>query len=261
MPNKSWRSRLEEYTVEGVIRAVVELILIGAASYLFSKILSSVIEVAAPYKYGIAVIVFCIVTLLILYIRKRSGRLQPYYPKLDFDFQITESELTYDHKDKNRMIYTKRKKIKALKNGLDRYLDRYHWTGVGQVNVKSAVADQELALTERRSIWQFYEIKLPRPLNAGDEIQTEVVWELEDTEGKAVPFMSATIEEPTDKLKMNLMLPPELGVKKATQIVSMCIGAKKPMQTADIEFNRHGELEFQENRPKLLYNYELRWHW
>ena len=90
-------------------------------------------------------------------------------------------------------------------------------------------------------------------------MDTELIWDLEDTAAKAVPFFSATIEEPTDYLKLNLSLPCDIAVREVTCEVSSGIGAKKPFSSKTIPLDRNGKATWEIRKPKLLYHYEMKW--
>lgn len=113
--------------------------------------------------------------------------------------------------------------------------------------------------TVRKNVWQCYEIRLERTLTKGDEIDTEVIFHMEDRDRKAVPFFSGTIEEPTDYLKLDLRLPPDLGITKVIIEVSTGIGASKPTRSEVLNLNNHGEVSFEVKRPILFYHYEMKW--
>lgn len=196
---------------------------------------------------------------LFILLYQKFSRFRPTFPRLDFDFQILEKEVSYEYVDKTHMIYRKKNFLRALKNNLDTYHDKYHWTGSGKVKIKSEIKEQQFIETIRKNVWQFYEIRFQKTLKKGEEIETEVIWELEDVAGKAVPFFSATIEEPTDALILNLCLSPGLGVKEAVCEISSGIGAKKPFSSEILKLNRDGWVTWKIRKPKLLHHYEMKW--
>jgi hypothetical protein len=83
---------------------------------------------------------------------------------------------------------------------------------------------------------------------------------LEDLEHLAVPFLSATIEEPTGLLSLTVKFPEDSNVTKVIEEIAPFIGAKNPFQ--DVEKQVRGkEHEFKPDEVKLLHHYELRWKW
>jgi len=193
-------------------------------------------------------------------IYRRLNSHQPKFQSIVADFEVLEFKNIYDHTTRTRMVYTKRKKIKALRNGLSRYEDRYNWTGRGSEGIRCLDAHQTLVKTERRSTWQFYEVKFNKVLKKGDVIDVDVEWVLDDTENRAVPFMSATIEEPTKMLSLTVKFPQESNVTKVIEEVAPFIGSKAPFENVEkpVVGKEH---EFKPAEVKLLHHYELRWQW
>ena len=86
-----------------------------------------------------------------------------------------------------------------------------------------------------------------------------IAWSLRDKDKKFVPFLSATIEEPTDLLEFILKFSPEFDVKQATCETSVSIGARKPLESVVKYLDDHHELHWIINKPKLLHHYEVKW--
>jgi hypothetical protein len=186
--------------------------------------------------------------------------LKPDFPLIDANFEILDLKILYDHKEINNMVYTKRKRIRALKDNLDRYIDRYNWTGKGTVAPKSLRKSEKYFETERRSTWQYYEMKFEKPLKKGEELDVGVIWELDDLENKSVPFISATLEEPTQSLSLKVKFPNDSVVDHVIKETSPFIGAKMPFSSIREEISEN-EYEWIIPNPKLLFHYELRWEW
>jgi hypothetical protein len=96
-------------------------------------------------------------------------------------------------------------------------------------------------------------------LSKGETVETEVMCTIDDSAKIAVPFFSATIEEPTEHLKMNLTLPPELGIGEVIREVSTGIGALRTIRAESVAVNQRGEASFDVRRPALFHHYEMRW--
>lgn len=238
--------------------------LVGIAIWVLSKlgtnVLTHFVQSIQPYAWPITILFFTIGALIFIFLYRRFSKFRPQYPRLDCDFEILELEIIYNHLSKTRMTYTKRKKLRALRNGLDRYIDRYRWTGMGNVQLKSNVKGQRIVEEERKSVWQFYAIRFNRNPSRGQEIPTEVFWELEDLQNAAVPFLSATMEEPTRKLILKVQLPANDNVEEVVMEVLPFMGAKTPF-SSDTKKIEHNEYTWTVENPKLLYHYEMRWEW
>jgi hypothetical protein len=186
--------------------------------------------------------------------------LKPDFPVIDANFEILDLKILYDHKEIDRMVYTKRKKVRALKDNLDRYVDRYNWTGKGTVAPQSLRRSEKYVETDRKSTWQYYELRFERALKKGEELDVDVVWNLEDLEKVAVPFISATIEEPTNSLSLKVKFPDGSNVDHVIKEISPFIGAKMPFSSVREDITEM-EYEWIVRKPKLLFHYELRWDW
>jgi hypothetical protein len=125
--------------------------------------------------------------------------------------------------------------------------------------MKSGVRGHTILKTSRRNFFQHYEVNFGRFLNKGSEVNTEIVWSLSDELHQAVPFISATIEEPTDVLRLNLETPVEWGLTEVVCEISSGQGANRPLSTHSLPFDDHGKVQWAIEKPKLLHHYEMRW--
>ncbi len=160
------------------------------------------------------------------------------------------------------MEHIKATRIKALRSGLDKYSDRYSWTGSGKINLIAPIDCQEVKETIRKNVWQLYDVYFGRPLKKGEEIEVKVVMDLYDEKGKALPFLSCTVEEPIDLLKMKVILPSNLRPSYANCITTLSMGGvKTPIDSFQKSFNEkgEGEVEWILEKPKILNTYEISW--
>lgn len=246
-------------TITEIIKVILGFVFTVTLFILSSHILTTVWEFLDPFKWYLSVLFGTGGALIFIFIYQRMSKFHPIFPRLDFDFQILDNDIYYEYRDLTHLIYRRRKVLKALKNGLDAYNDKYLWTGRGNVAISSAIREQTVRETFKKNVWQFYEIRFQKVLSKGESIETEVVWDLEDAARVAVPFMSATVEEPTDLLKLSLSLPPDLKVGQVTCEISSGIGSKKPLSSKTMNLDRYGRVSWGIEKPKLLHHYEIRW--
>lgn len=226
---------------------------------LASRFLSDAVRVLTPYRTLIAITAGIGVGWAVLTIRRRSSKFLPRFEPFDIDFQLIEKSVSFEYVDRENMLYRKKVRVRALRNGLSSYPDKYRWTGLNTPTVRSLIHDQEFAHTFRKSVWQNYEVRLPITLQKGNEASIEIEWALQDTQRAHVPFVSCTIDEPTDKLTLNVTIPPVLGVREAVIEVSGGIGSKKPFSSEKVALDGAGRYQWVVSEPKPLYHYELRW--
>jgi hypothetical protein len=124
--------------------------------------------------------------------------------------------------------------------------------------VKSGIAGQTVHLTERKSVWQFYEIRFAKILRKREVIRTELIFELSDPAHSFVPFISASIEEPTEKLSFTLEVPPGWQIPQVFCETSSCIGARVPFDTEVKTFTESVHIDW-DPKPRIHFHYEMRW--
>lgn len=261
-----WHSLKADFAKKALYDIIKNSLLVVIAfcvATLSTKISSNFMSNLGQYKWELIITLASILAFIFLITSRRFDKYRPNYPKLDFDYELAEKEITYEYRDKTHMLYKKRLVVKALKKGLNVYKDKYQWTGKGKINIKSTIQEQQVFETERKNVWQLYEIRLPKNLNINETMPTEVVWELEDQEEKAVPFFSATIEEPTEKLRFNLCLPNHFNVKEVICETSSSIGSQKPLESITkplVVYDGKSCVTWEITCPKLLYHYEVKWN-
>jgi len=187
-------------------------------------------------------------------------RYYPSLPKQSHNFSQVERELTFVYLSATKFTYKKRIVLKALHNGLDSYTDKYKWTGsVAPIKIASAIPEHTLRMTERKSVWQYYDICFEKTLAKKETIETELVFDLEDPNDDYTPFISATILEPTNKLTFRLTIPPSMGITVSTCETSRSMGARVPYESETKHFDRNGNIVWEIDKPKMHHHYELRW--
>ena len=219
--------------------------------------MASLFPLLAPYKVYLIAILGATGGIVILTAVTRFSRYRPNFPAIPCDFKILSETLHYRHLDATHMVHSKTLKVKALKNGLNGYPDRYTWTGDGRIEVKCPIRGQTFRETGSMTGWRCYTVDFGRTLRRGEECEVEVVFELEDLRGRAEPFLSTTVREPTDDLVLKVTLPIDPGnaICEVRTDESMLV----PVSTKQISFDRNGTAMWAIRKPQLLHNYEMRW--
>lgn len=241
-----------------VIKYILGVAIVLSSSVLASQVLANMISFFQQYKIILGIIFGCLGVLVFIYAVEYFHRDRPHFPKIRFDFKIRQKVVTYEFTDRYNITFTKKVCLTVLKNDSNRYLDKYKWSGEGPIYVKSNRQGQEINQIKEPHSWDFYYIEFGRHLKRNENIDTEIVWQLTDVKCKAKPSFSCTIEEPTDELIMNLIIPNNLGVTGVVCDVSPHAGAKTPFHSQVRSFERD-IITWKISKPKLLYHYELRW--
>jgi hypothetical protein len=256
---KRWWQEITSAALIAFLEFVFGLIFSAFVFILGSRILTLKISSLVPFKWHLAILFGSGGAWLFVLLSKRYSRYRPAFPKLNVDFQIVKKEIYYELKDRGQIEYKKKVLLRALKDGLDSYHDKYHWTGSGPVAMHSAISDQEVSETFRKTVWQYYEIRFPQTLAKNETVETEIVWQLDDSSHTSVPFISAVIEEPTTLLSLTAKFPINLGVHEVICEISSGIGARKPFKSHRQTLDREGKASWPIEGPKLLYSYTLKW--
>jgi hypothetical protein len=186
-------------------------------------------------------------------------------PPSDEDVEVVLKEIVYEYSlDEKTMRQWKRMKVKALRNGVAHFTDRYRWTGSGVCIVQSLTTGFEVVnqrKEEIEEIWDYFDVKFPHPLHKGEEFDFTLQWELVDKEKLAVPFLSTMIERETMHLLMQVKLPRELAPKRAYCYVFANYLETLPVETHDIQYSpATGCIHYEVPQPKKFHKYTIRWY-
>lgn len=242
---------LTKYAVLGMVVAVWT----GAAGVL----LASQDERLRIWRWPVGVTAAALGLLATGWAYRRFRRYTPTFGPLDFDYLLVRKDVVYKRSDDGQVEYRRRFKLRALKNGLDRYTDKYHWTGSASGAPQAVTRGHTVFSTVRKNVWQFYEIRFPITLKRNQEIEAEVVWHFDDRDRAAVPFVSATIEEPTEHLTLSVTLPQALRIHSVIEECSSGIGAKTPFDSRPQVLDSDGSRIYDVTDPQLFHHYEIKW--
>ena len=242
-----------------ILKLGLGILFVASSTMFTSTLLADTIQSLEEYRYYLMTIITSIGLLLFILIYQKFNKNKPAFPNLEFDYRVVEKELSIDFSDRNTMLYKKRNFLRALRKNLNAYHDKYHWTGSGTVNISSTIRGQKFQKTRKKNIFQHYEILFQHSLKKGDTVETELLWDLSDTDMKMVPFISATIEEPTDLLIMTVAFHDNMNIDEIICEVSSSIGESKPFDVEKRKLDRSGKATWRIRNPTLLFHYEMSW--
>lgn len=139
-------------------------------------------------------------------------------PPEEEDVEILLEELVYKYgEDGQTMHQRKRFIMRALRDGIEHYIDRYRWSGHGKCDVKLLTSGFNITNERRGELGSYFQITVtfPHRLLKGEEVDFTIEWELFDENKAAIPFLSTRIYRETKHLSMRVMLPPQLAPKHA----------------------------------------------
>lgn len=201
-----------------------------------------------------------------IYIYKFHNPLYKIYLKSDLNYIILKKHCTYQYKSYRVMEFKKRIKIKVIGKNIDRYYDKYNWTGYGKVSIASNVKEHKILMTDKRDAFQQFEVYFGKNYKKGEIVEFCITYTFEDYEEKAIPILSTTIVNPTNDLTLKVILPKSFGVVKAYYESFPCIDSRLPLESgvlifddSSVEDSNTAAVEWSIQKPLMLLVYSIKW--
>jgi hypothetical protein len=216
---------------------------------------SEILELTSFQKIIVISAVICLSIALIIYIfRLKYKKNTPQFEAINSDFEVLEKEFTHEYLEREKIKHIRKWTLKAQRNGLTSFSDKYFWTG-GAHTVRLTNDDYKYVPLGDRNLYNIYACYFDRTLKKGEIVEVEVEWELN---GPHKCFFSTSIEEPTEKLIMNIIFPREWNISKAVIDVAAIQGPKIPSSQKNVTLN-NGAYKWDIHKPKLAHCYEVKW--
>ncbi len=229
---------------------------------------------------GIFIIIFSGI-LYILFYTLLEGRMTPhtsrstqptstdtlkYPPPLqNEDFEILLKEIVYEYSsDGKTMWQRKRQQVKALRDNLNFFTDRYHWSGHGSRIVRSLTPGYSVTNQRKDEIegkWDYFDVKFPHHIRKGDAVDFTIEWELVDEDKTSLPYLSTMIERDTKHLVLQVVLPYELAPTRAYCYVFANYLETLPVEMYQMEWSMASRsIRYDVPQPKIYHKYTIRWY-
>ena len=184
-----------------------------------------------------------------------------YPPPPSAEVELLLKEIVYEYfSDGQTMRLRKRFKLRALRDGVDSFPDRYKWTGQGKCIVKSITPAFRVVNERKIEFWDYFDVVFPHPIRKGEIVEFTIQWDLFDEKRTAVPFLSTMIDLPTEHLILRVKLPRKLKPKYAMAYEFKDYIDTLPIYTQELHWNPTTEsLEYEVRSPKLYHKYMIRW--
>lgn len=249
-------------SVTDIVISLGKILLSAGGLALLVQWASQTVQALQPYAAALTCVAGSLGAMATAWILYRLSPAYARFPKPVFDFRVLERQAIYEYIAADRMTYTRKLRLKALRSRLTSYVERYHWTGSGDINVTLGEEAKSHRLLETRGIWRYIEIGLKRVPRKGTPIMVETRYALEDHAGVAMPLLSVEVVEPTDRLVLEVRLPPAWGVREAVFEEGPTVGCLRGRAAEDgkeLRFDSNGVLHHPIDRPRMLYRYSLTW--
>jgi hypothetical protein len=259
---RSIKKILESVLSKGIydITKYLLFIAITGITGLATHILISSVKYLIPYAIVITIITAATVGLLGLLIYKQYSPIYNVYTKTDFKYIFLEKECFYEYIDMHHIIYQKQIKLKVLCKSIDRYYDKYNWTGGDTTKISSANKDHTIVLTTKRDSFQQFEVHFGKSYKKGDVINLHLTFELQDRQNKANSVISSTIVEPTKYLKLKIKISEDYREGAANAEIFPIIDSRIALDKCEKSFDNNGVINWEIPNPPMLLVYSLRWN-
>lgn len=262
------------YVISQATRTLAALLTVLTISGLFSAIAGYLTNVLPLLVEGVVVFILGVLLAILLYTFVLETTLRrfptdvPIYPERPLapqpDFEVLLKDITYQYyEDGQKMRQTKHFRVRALRDGVASFPDRYVWTGTpGRCMVRSLTPGYEVVNKRKEEFWTYFDVQFPHPLKSGDQADFVVEWDLYDEKRTAVPFLSTMIDFPTQHLRMRVVLPENLRPKEAFAYDFRNYIDKLPVAVEEKAWDpATHSISYEVPNPQYPHKYLLRWYW
>jgi hypothetical protein len=252
---------IESVISKGIYDAIKYLFVIAFAGIasLAALIISTNTKYLIPYASIITITAAAAAILLVLFIYKGVSPIYNFYIETDFKYVFLEKEYFYEYIDKEHITYKKILTLKVLCKSLDRYYDKYNWTGGYAPVITSEDKNHKIVLTTARDSFQQFEVLFGRKYKKGEVIKITLTFDLKNSENKATPAISSTIVEPTKHLTFHIKISKDYRKGAATAQKFPITDSRIALESTEMKFDSEGEIIWPIANPQMLLVYSLSW--
>jgi hypothetical protein len=239
-----------------LIASTIATVIILFITFISKNILIQKVPELKEYENWLYVIWALILIWVLLRLYLKVNKLRAYLPELNPNFNVIEKHIFHHYKAIDAVVHKRTFKILCMKDEIRTYSDKFIWTGE-KYSVRCLNKDFTLVLTDKIGHYDTYEIRFDRLLKKGDVVEFTVEWDCENRTNNARPYFSTTITAPTEKLVMDLLIDPSLGVTTASLDTSYDEG--EPPRETETKQLVSGHTTFNIDKPNLYFHYKVRW--
>jgi len=184
----------------------------------------------------------------------------------EYSWESADYTYQFDRDDFLHHVQISKITIRANRQGVLLFRNRYWWTGVGRAQL-SVLSPQHKLLTELvREAWRYYYILLEQALSKGGSTTVVVRHDLHDTERMFQPLISKDISEPVASFTLRIIFPAAL---RPSRVVAAELARSKArdaywqtVKQQEIAIHEAtGEVVYSIHRPTLGRRYQISWTW
>lgn len=192
------------------------------------------------------------------------NRLLYYLTKNERPYIMKYVEVEYKYISKQEMMYSKRMALKAVGEGITKYIDKYCWSSHGDdVKVEALDDSHTVKILRRRQVWDMLEIDFHDRFSRGQVVNTGMkMTNMIDKLGIAQPFLTLMTSCKIKERKMKVIIPKELKSCHAKFIVYPENNHEKIIKKENLEYNDEiGGYSKVVPYPRQGWVYSIVWEW
>lgn len=239
---------------------------LGAAHYLKLELASvgilTLLGSLAPFRYAflLAIVgVSLIGVATYLGIASVKRRLQGTNPGL----KILTVEETFVVLGNNRYDSKRNVLLRAIRDGVDAYIDKLIWTGSGTMNleVESPRGATGVLDRERLGTYEVTRIVFDRPLRRGERATVRFTLHLWDEQGTCQPFLSVRPNDPIhEHLIMRVRFEEKPAVSNRKQILLSDVSEIPVYENGSSSKKGSREVYWKVRKPRPTFRYRITWN-
>ncbi|MCW6007978.1 hypothetical protein K1W54_26045 [Micromonospora sp. CPCC 205371] len=212
--------------------------------------------------FGLGLAVLGIATMIVGMVLIRRASVPPY------TWESAEYEYRFDRDDPRRHVQVTKIKIRANRDDVALFRNRYHWTGQGENRLRvlsvghRIVAEGVTPESQRR----YYYVLLDRPLNRGQTAVIHIRQDLYDAGYAFHPVLAKSLNEPVGELTLRVVYPSGLEPWRvmARELVrnGNSDSGWRTLRERPVDLDSTGdtsEAVFETSSPRVGRRYDLAW--
>jgi hypothetical protein len=179
-------------------------------------------------------------------------------------YEFLTRELRYHINQRYSLEYSKRIRLRSLRDGLDMFIDKIAWTG-GDAGLPECASDHDCTvrpMPTAQALWDYFQVRFGRPLRRGEEVELNLRWPDITNWSNAKPFASTTTHEPIHHIRFDIRIPSAArhGDHASLEVLRAPDSAN-PLMREQRTFDEDGHLVWDIAQPEQDRHYRVTWTW
>lgn len=259
----AWLGSAAQGLFSRVVQSLITITVTAILGGLGSLLVALTNHAEAALAVGIGLSVFAVVLVIgwaIMVAVRKHALIYVTYPPQGFHFKVLKKTIKYEVGDSGDLRFSRSVELKALTDAVDRFTDRFLWTGGTCGLPEPGMHVSDVRENRRTGIWTYYDAYFDRTLRRGEEITISNIWPVIANARVGRPFVSSGVEEPTDTLVFDIRIPPKYRRDDRLLLEELrSIESINPFKTTEGTFNHDTYRVEIKVRPYT--HYRIRWSW